>query len=70
MLTDEQISEFQMLYKNRFGLSISREEAYEQGIKLIRIIELIYKPMTKKEYRIIFELKNKLNKHEITRKKI
>jgi len=50
MLSDEQITKFQLLYKNRFGKIISRERAYEQGIKLIRLVELIYKPMTKAEY--------------------
>lgn len=50
MLTDEQITKYQSLYKNRLGKEISREEAYEQGVKLIRLVELIYKPMTKIEY--------------------
>jgi len=50
MLSDEQITKFQTLYKNRFNKKIGREEAYEQGVKLIRLIELIYKPMNKKEY--------------------
>jgi hypothetical protein len=45
MLTKKQITEFQTLYKQRFGKEIGREEAYEQGAKLIRLIELIYKPM-------------------------
>ena len=53
MLSDEQITKFQTLYKNRFGREISREEAYEQGIKLIRLVELIYKPMTEAEYKIV-----------------
>ena len=51
MLSDEQIKQFQILYKNRFGKEISREEAYEKGAKLIRLVELIYKPMTEDEYR-------------------
>lgn len=50
MLSDEQITKFQALYKNRFGKEISREEAFEQGAKLIRLVELIYKPMTEREY--------------------
>jgi len=50
MLSDEQITKYQTLYKNRFGKEISREEAYEQGAKLIRLVELIYKPMTEDEY--------------------
>ena len=51
MLSDEQIKQFQILYKNRFGKEISREEAYEKGVKLVRLVELIYKPMTEDEYK-------------------
>ncbi|MFA5158544.1 MAG: hypothetical protein WC451_05180 [Patescibacteria group bacterium] len=55
MLSDEQIKKFQALYKNRFGKEISREEAYEQGVKLLRLIEIIYKPMTEKEFQKLQE---------------
>ena len=55
MLSHEQITQFQTLYKNRFGKEISREEAYKQGAKLIRLVELIYKPMTEVEYRQLQE---------------
>jgi hypothetical protein len=55
MLSDEQITKYQILYKNRFGKEISREEAYEQGAKLIRLIGLIYKPMTEIEYQQLQE---------------
>jgi len=55
MLSDKQIIKFQTLYKNRFGKEISREEAYEQGAKLIRLIELIYKPMAEAEYKKLQE---------------
>lgn len=50
MLSDEQITKYQMLYKNHFGKEISREEAYEQGTKLIRFIKLIYEPITQRGY--------------------
>jgi len=49
MLSDEQIKQFQILYKNRFGKEISREETYEKGVKLLRLVDLIYKPMTEDE---------------------
>ena len=49
MLTDEQIKKFQELYKNRFGEEISREVAYEIAMKLIQLIELVYKPTEDKE---------------------
>lgn len=55
MLSDEQIKKFQALYKEQFGEDISREEAYEQGIKLIRLFELIYKPITEEDYQGIKE---------------
>ena len=51
MLSVEQITKYQAIYKNRYGKEISREEAYEKGAKLIRLVELIYKPMTEDEYK-------------------
>jgi hypothetical protein len=51
MLSDEQIKKFQILYKKYFGKEISQEEAYEKGAKLLRLVELIYKPMTEDEYK-------------------
>ena len=56
MLNEQQITKYQTLYKNHFGKDISREDALEQGIKFIRLIEIIYKPMTKLDYK-------KLQKH-------
>lgn len=50
MISEEQITKFQTLWKNRFGRKISRKEAYENGAKLIRLVELIYKPMAEAEY--------------------
>ena len=55
MLSDEQITKYQTLYKNRFGKEISREEAYEKGIKLMRLVEITYKPMTEAEYQQLQE---------------
>ncbi len=51
MLSDEQITKFQTLYKNRFGQEIDRKEAYEKGVKLLRLFEIIYQPMTEAEYK-------------------
>jgi len=55
MLSNEQIIKFQILYKNSLGKEISREEAYEKGAQLFRLIELIYKPMTETEYQKLQE---------------
>jgi hypothetical protein len=50
MLDDKQIIKFKRLYENLFGEKINHEKTYEEGIKLLRLIELIYKPITKNEY--------------------
>ena len=53
VLSDEDIEKFQALYKSELGMEISREDAYEKGIKLLRLMSIAYKPMTEKEYEII-----------------
>ena len=50
MLSEDQIKKFQALYQKHFGKEISREEAYEKGAKLIRFVEMIYKPITEADY--------------------
>ena len=49
VLSDENIKEFQELYKEHFGVEISRADAYENGTKLLRLISLIYRPTSEKE---------------------
>lgn len=55
MLSDEDIAKFQNLYKSHFGIEISREDAYEQGIKLVRLMSIVYKPMTEDEFKRVQE---------------
>ena len=62
MLSDERITEYQKLYRNRFGKEISRAEALEQGTKLIRLIELIYHPMTEEERRMLEQRRKETTK--------
>jgi hypothetical protein len=53
VLSDEDILKFQALYKGEFGMDISREDAYEKGIKLLGLMSAVYKPMTDEEYKFI-----------------
>lgn len=53
VLSDTDIIKFQTLYKSHFGIEISKEDAYENGIKLLRLMSLVYKPMTQEEYQSI-----------------
>ena len=59
MLSNQQITKFQKLYKNYFGKEISSKESYEQGTKLIRLVQLVYKPMTEIEYKKLQEHRRK-----------
>lgn len=53
VLSDEDIIKFQTLYKSEFGIEINREDAYEKGIKLLRLMSIVYRPMTESEYATI-----------------
>jgi hypothetical protein len=46
-LSDEKIIEFQNIYKEYFGKEISKEDAYKQGIKLLQLISVLYRPKDK-----------------------
>jgi hypothetical protein len=56
-LADEHISEFQKLYKGRFGIELAREEVLAKSAKLLRLMELVYRPMTEEEFTSLQERK-------------
>ena len=58
VLTDADIAKFQALYRSEFGKEISAEQAYEQGIKLVRLMSAVYRPMTKEQF-------EKIQKHRV-----
>ncbi len=48
-LTDEQVVRFQAIYKAKFGHEISHERAYEQGTKLVQLVQLAHRPITQED---------------------
>jgi hypothetical protein len=56
-LSEEHITKFQKLYKAHFGEELSRAEAYEKGMKLLHLVELIYKPITKEQYEALQKIR-------------
>lgn len=40
-LNDKQIEEYQRIYKETFNKNISREDAIDQGLSLIRLVALV-----------------------------
>lgn len=41
------VSEYQENYKREFGEEISFEEAKEQGMRLLKLFDIVYKPINK-----------------------
>ena len=62
MISSEQIKKFQGLYKKHFGKEISSEEAYQSATKLLRLVEIIYKPLTQEEYKMVQRWEDKIKK--------
>ena len=61
MLSEQDITNFQSLYKSELGKDITRAEALEQGLKLVGLLSIVYKPMTQEEYDEIEEHRLKTN---------
>jgi hypothetical protein len=48
-LTDKHISDFQKLYLEEYGVTLSEDEALERSVKLIELIRIVYKPISKED---------------------
>jgi hypothetical protein len=53
VLSDEDIVKFQALYKSQLGIDISKEDACERAEKLVRLVSLIYRPITPTEPEVV-----------------
>lgn len=60
MLPEKYLKKFQMICKSQFGLEFENAEADEKLESLVRMVELTYKPMTKKELAIVEKRRKKL----------
>jgi len=49
MLSEQDVTNFQSLFKKEFGIEISRDEALEEGLKLVSLMQNVYQPMTQEE---------------------
>lgn len=50
--TEKHILDFQKLYQEEYGVTLSREEAVERGSKLVDLFQIIYKPITEEDYQL------------------
>lgn len=50
MLTEDQITQFQEIYRKHFGKNVSKEEAQDKGIKLVNLMRVAYSPLSKEKF--------------------
>jgi len=64
MLGDSDIEAFREIYRTEFGKEINKEDAYEKGIKLLRLVELVYKPITLEQYKRLQQHKKEIGENK------
>lgn len=63
MISGEQLEEYKRIYKKEFGEDVSDQDALEQATKLLRLMQIIYKPMTQKDYNKLQERRKETTEH-------
>ncbi|MDO8569477.1 MAG: hypothetical protein Q7R89_01705 [bacterium] len=49
-ISDIQLDKFITLYREKFGVELDRQSAYEKGVRLVQLMKTVYKPITKNDY--------------------
>jgi hypothetical protein len=49
------LEEYKEIYRKQYGKDISDADALEQAPKLLRLMEIVYKPMTQEDFDILEE---------------
>lgn len=49
-ISKEHLDKFKKIYKKRFWVELNNSDTLAKATKLIRLVEIVYKPMTKAEY--------------------
>ena len=55
MISKKKLEEFKKIYKKLFSKTLFSQDALEKGTKLLRMVEIVYKPITQKEYDAVQE---------------
>ena len=55
MISKEYLNKFKDIYKRHFDVELSDQEVLEKGTKLVRLMEIIYKPMTENDFKRLQE---------------
>lgn len=60
MVNEKQLAEFKALYKKHFNEELPEDIALEKAIQLVRLMEIIYKPMTEKQMEKVMRRRREL----------
>ena len=44
MISEEQLEEFKLIYKEEFGKEISDKEALDKALNLVNLMKIVYQP--------------------------
>lgn len=50
MISEKDLDKFKKIYKEHFDIELSNQEALDKATKVLRLVEIVYKPMTKDDY--------------------
>jgi len=56
IISEKALKEYKAIYKKEYGVDLPDEEALEQATKLLNLMKIIYRPISKEDY-------EKLQKH-------
>jgi len=48
-ISKSDIAKFQRLYKAHFGVDLDYQSAYVKAAKMVRMVEIVHKPITKEQ---------------------
>ena len=60
MPTEEQIQKFRMIYKEKFGKELSDERAHIDAPRFLRLMQIVYQPMTHEEAAMVARRRKEL----------
>jgi hypothetical protein len=61
-IPDKKIEELQQIYRQNYGIELSEDQARERGRNILRLVDMIYEPMTKQEKSDVAERRKETKK--------
>ncbi len=53
MISKDELEKFKAIYRKKTGKNISDQDALESATRLLNLVKLVYKPMTKNELEMV-----------------